>query len=420
MMRLLLALLLILLIPTNANAVAGVEARCTQLIDDGDGGTTCICSEQLDSTDTYLSVSDTSHDWTDSPHATSCASDAPNSAQTPGSVVTLSSAAGNARFTNVAENVSGLIMPAGNTVTNVLRIGPQSEGTGGDVIWLEARQLVFNTDQRMCMRFYKRVDDDYSGAGFGQQTVVPVCLDDPCPLSNISCYTERNKLLQMAFGNELLQLEDQSNDQGCWGPNVGFCGGTPHEGTCAPEGQGCYDNQCDIVPGLKSPTGVACADIVGYEGDTCIAAGHKNLVFENTVGGTPANTVVGNDECNRSSGWCRIEMCVSGNLSAGTGIKEEMQIWTQSGDNTYTLTASTSETYSSGLGGSGVDVGGDWYHGEQGGGGPAIGAGYFSHFMQASWATDSGQWIGAASEVEGGAAAAPSITGASISGGSVQ
>ena len=334
MNRLLLALLLILLIPTNANAVAGVEARCTEL------GSACACSEQLDSTDTYADDNPgVVHNWSESPDASSCALDAPNAA-TP--ITTMESLLLNTAFTNVA--ATGDLAVPGGGVTNVLKKDFNSSDSG-DATWLEARRTVLNAgDERMCIRFYKIVDDDYSGSGSSA-------------ISNITCYSERNKIIQMAFGaNELIQLESLTNDIGCWGPNVGYCDdGVPIGDGGDPEAalNNCYVNG-------DPPT----CTTSGYA-EPCVAAGYKPFAIGGTNDLDPQPSEnsfsFGMEECNKSSGWCRIEVCVDdpNGLDVGTSVTVTARIKKLSTGVEEEVVGFSSFNMGNALGSAGIDAGGD-------------------------------------------------------------
>lgn len=293
----------------TAHAADGVESRCTQL------GTSCLCSEPMDTTDTFFNAGTESHNFTDSPPATECSkfgvyfsTDGPaNDFTTPPAV--------------------GAIATPGGGVGNVV------QAVGGHVIWLTPRQFAATSDQRLCMRYYKRVSNDFSGAGY----------------PGSGCASERNKVFQMAFGaTRLIQIEERSDfGSGCFGPGT-----------------------------------------------------YKNFWIVNhaDANGTPGQFTIDWDDCNESAGWCRFEMCASGNLASGQNIKIEGRI-TALGTGKDEIRTTSSSLWNPGTGFGGTVIGGDVFHGQ--GSGP-IGKQYLTHFIQAAWSTNQGQWIGPACEVEGG------------------
>jgi hypothetical protein len=165
--------------------------------------------------------------------------------------------------------------------------------------------------------------------------------------NNQNCPSERNKIIQYQFGNTQIQLQERANGSVCTGPGTGN----------------------DYAPiTITNPA------ITNYDLSPRVDWG----------------------DCNENEGWCRIEMCATGNLSEGTNIGFEAKITTLSdGVEHY---AEQSVSWSPGTPMRDWS-GGDLYHGQGQGG---KGTEWVSHFMQASFTSDSGQWIGAAYEVEGG------------------
>ena len=131
----------------------------------------------------------------------------------------------------------------------------------------------------------------------------------------------------------------------------------------------------------------------------------------------PGPDQIGIDQCITT--WCRIELCVSGNIQAGTNMTADFYVSTTDGQ----LQASKT----------GISLG------DTGTGTlyllwplnifrePAFGTcqGYreLSHVMQASWDTDSGQTIGPAYEIEGSGGGQPArkhLRGGGFSGGALK
>lgn len=165
------------------------------------------------------------------------------------------------------------------------------------------------------------------------------------------CQSERNKVMQLGFGaSKLVQIEERSDfGSGCYGP-------------------GTYKNFW--IPSHADPTG------------------------------TPGQFTIDWDDCNSSTGWCRFELCVEGDLDAGTGINIEGRITAIAVGKDEIRNTRTSGTWSPGvaLGGFPEGWSADIFHGQ--GSGP-VGKKWISHYMQAAWPTAAGQWIGCAEEVEG-------------------
>jgi hypothetical protein len=116
--------------------------------------------------------------------------------------------------------------------------------------------------------------------------------------------------------------------------------------------------------------------------------------------GDTGNKIPGPDtitptEC--SSTWCRVEMCVSGNVSAGSGLTADFFVDTADGSRSASVTGIN-------LGNAPGSLGHLWplnlYREPQNG--ACNGTAAYSHVMQASWDSDSGQRIGAALEIEAG------------------
>jgi len=303
--------------PSSCNPLtpsSGTEQRCTEL------GTNCDCSEPMNINDGSIL---TGHDFTDSLNPTQC-----------------SNKYGYAFFETDKNNIvtsSEFGMPAGNNVNYVLEI----PAVGANIAWMKGRMSVDNSIKRTCIRYYKMVSIDYSGAGY-----------PGAGPGGSSCPSERNKVIQFQFGGTQVQLQELANDANCHGP------GTPNS----------YNPLVITNP----------ADPGGQIG---------NYYFNN--GG------VRWDDCWSTSGWCRIEMCGSGDLNQGTNINFEAKI---------TPLATGIEHYAvqNVLWNPGVpmksDTAGDLFHGQGQGG---TGTEWISHFMQASWTTNSNQWIGSAYEIEG-------------------
>ena len=143
----------------------------------------------------------------------------------------------------------------------------------------------------------------------------------------------------------------------------------------------------------------------GWYWDSTIDGGETSDAW--TTNGDPGT------ECTGANNWCRVEVCVAGNLVAQTG----MTLYGRVNDaSDGTLLAS--DTWVTGLTGTGSSLSTEveFYRESCSSSTRSV-----SHMMIAEWATDADQWIGAASEIEGGGGAAtPSVSGAAITGGSIQ
>ena len=95
--------------------------------------------------------------------------------------------------------------------------------------------------------------------------------------------------------------------------------------------------------------------------------------------------------------WCRVEMCASGNVLAGSNLSMDMYIATASGSKSGTINDLPFGTAPGGL----SFIWPVMFYREAFQG-ACNGTRQFSHVMQASWNTDAGQTIGPAVEIEGG------------------
>lgn len=203
---------------------------------------------------------------------------------------------------------------------------------GESIVWLKGRMSVDGSIKRSCIRYYKMVSTDYSGVG----------------PNNVGCPSERNKIIQFQFGGTQVQLQERSDGSICTGPGTGN----------------------DYAPiTLTNP-----------------AAGFGNFDLLPRADW---------EDCWNTNGWCRIEMCASGDLNRGENIKFQAKVTSlrdgvdhYSEQNRFWNPGSGMQTFTAG----------DLFHGQGQGG---IGTEWISHFMQASWTTNQNQWIGAASEIEG-------------------
>jgi len=189
-----------------------------------------------------------------------------------------------------------------------------------------------SNDKTVCYRYYKQVDADYGSAGgdYGNPA-------GSCPNS-----TWRNKLMQSEIGGQQVQLEEDAS-YSC--PAVGQFNGISISVDNGPS-SGNYALQPRITLG------------------SCVSAP------------------------------CRIEYCVDGNITAGTGIRYRAQIVPVA---TGVVHAAMTPTISPGGGPSNKYVwGGDMFHSSP------RGDANHGFFMNAVWQSIANQWIGAASEVEGG------------------
>lgn len=236
-------------------------------------------------------------------------------------------------------------MPAGNTVDRVIQLigAGEAEGTGS-IVWLRGRMTVPDNIKRTCIRYYKMVSNDYSGVG----------------PNSVGCPSERNKIIQAQFGNQQNQMQERADGSICTGPGTGN----------------------DYSP-------ITITNVMNNPGE-----GNVNLAPR-----------VDWEDCWQTNGWCRIEMCVSGNLNQGTNINIAGNIHTlwDGVDHHGDSAAERGYTTNPGVP-MRADTAGDLFHGQGRGG---KGKEWISHFMQASWTTDDNQWIGAAYEVEGGKGGPP-------------
>ena len=231
-------------------------------------------------------------------------------------------------------------MPGGNQVDRVLRIAEDSDS----VNWIRGAESTPSDTRRMCVRYYATYDTDFSGVGENGK----------------GCPTERNKMVQFGFATHNVQLQESVNPTGCHGP------GTPN-----PDYLRIYlTNTSSGNYYLKNASG-------------------QNVTF---------------DKCWANTGWCRVEVCVGGEIAAGR-IYTEARITTLSNGDVYEASQPRTPLINMGSFGDPSPTGADLYHGQGSIGG--LGDYYISHFMEAVWSTDGGQWIGAASEIEGGGGPLP-------------
>lgn len=224
-------------------------------------------------------------------------------------------------------------MPAGNTVDRVLEI-PED---GASVNWIRGEESAPSSTKRMCVRYYATYDENFSGVG----------------QNGAGCPSERNKMVQFGFQGANVQLQEAVNPQGCHGP-----------GTANPDYQPIYLTNTAI----------------------------SNYYLRNASGDYATF-----DKCWKGTGWCRVEVCVAGDIASGQNVYTEARMTMLSDGDVYSARQGN-RTNMGNFGGG--QTGADLYHGQ----GPIGGLGgyYISHFMQASWSSDSGQWIGAANEIESG------------------
>lgn len=193
---------------------------------------------------------------------------------------------------------------------------------------------------RVCQRHYLRVSDDFTGTGYP---------GDGCP-------TERNKIMQIGFNSGGSTQVAQVGERADFGPGTS-CG-----------------------PGI-----------------------FRNFVTTIDALGFTQNFSTSFSDCDSSSGWCRFEQCVSGNMETGTGISIEVRITPLSTGISETKdngTVATPVNFSGAMGQFAESFSADIFHGQGTGG--DTGEKWISHFMEAHFPTNSGQWIGAACEIEGG------------------
>ncbi len=234
---------------------------------------------------------------------------------------------------NRVRTINEFGMPAGNSVDRVLEIAED----GASVNWIRGEESAPSSTQRMCVRYYATYDENFSGVG----------------QNGAGCPAERNKMVQFGFQGANVQLQEAVNPQGCHGP-----------GTSNPAYQPIYLTNTAI----------------------------SNFYLQNNQGDYATF-----DKCWKSNGWCRIEVCVAGNIASGQNVYTEARMTMLSDGDVYAARQGN-RTNMGNFGGG--QTGADLYHGQGSVGG--YGGYYISHFMQASWSSDSGQWIGAATEIESG------------------
>ncbi len=336
---LLLVGLLFLAVPLAALA-GGEEQACTDLIDDGDSATTCVCSEPLDEGgESFPNVGDHQYDYVQTTDPTDCTGE-----------VAVWIIDTNSDSLEAALEAK---MPAANTVEYVLKIKAHSTGFQnntwiGNGIKTSTPSFSLAGINRLCMRYYYNVTADYSGTG----------------ANNVGCYSERNKIFQMTFsgtGDFMQSSETAPSGSGCTGPTAD----SPYTRTYKQHVLVLNAGSVDQAYNLENP---ATTDITFF---MC------------------------------QDDWCRVETCVSGDLDA-TGSKtlevvETIIDGTEEANNIYTATSATATGVPPLTG-----LGGDMYHGQTDHVDGPQGHRYMSYFMVAAWDTDSGQFIGAACEVEGG------------------
>lgn len=169
--------------------------------------------------------------------------------------------------------------------------------------------------------------------------------------NNVGCPSERNKMLQFSFGNASpYQLVE---------PAGSTCAGPPGSGLSP------YRAFSSVQHGMAS-------------------GGDRSLL--------PSADW---SACFVGESWCRAEACVHGNLSSGTGIYVDARVNKVNGGSVHELLNHGPVNPGQRLSLASADL----YHGQ--GSGP-VGTRYISHFMQAAWSTNNGQWIGPAAEIETG------------------
>jgi len=298
-------------IVSTQQATSGVESRCSDLINDGDSGTTCVASEPMEHSGTASAIGG-AYDFADSADAYE---------------MTFSLVA--------ADNdiVAETNMPTGNTVDRVFRMRSSAGSANWAYCTTKMQAAITTGTQRICMRYYAQVSSNFA----------------PASENNQSCDTERNKLLQINFDGDLTyQLQEEVNNTGCY---------------AAPNWHEIYLTH-------------------NYDGGT--GDGNAYLV----EGGSNYPTFA-----NCESDWCRLEVCVTGDIDAGNDLTGQAWLVDMNGDTTYT------ETTAEGDRGGALSLAGfDWFHGQ---GTTNTGTMDVSHAMCAAF--DSGTaTIGAACEIEGG------------------
>lgn len=169
--------------------------------------------------------------------------------------------------------------------------------------------------------------------------------------NNAGCPSERNKLLQFSFGSgSPYQVSELPGPQ---------CQGPPGSGL-AP-----YGDISSMQHGMSS-------------------GGARSL-----------QPPVDWTSCFEGEGWCRLESCVHGDLQAGRNIYVDTKLKALATGTEHVILNHGPVNPGQALSLAAADI----FHGQ--GIGPR-GSRFLSHFMQAAFSSNNGQWIGAAHEVEGG------------------
>lgn len=295
---------LILAVAAPEADAAAAEKRCTDL------GSDCICSEPMNVNDGTLSPSG----WnpSDSPSSTECRSRFMESSCSSGSLTT----------TRIDDLDYGGSNPPGFAFRS----------TGTECFtWLVGEDGAPGADQRLCSRFYVRVDNNFVGAG----------------QKNGGCPREDFKMWDMCNGHPNCSQMTENTGSGCGSA------GNYHRWVLNVDSLSIENNYF-----LTSP------DNFSWEGCRKDASGN--------------------------GGWCRVEICASGDLD-GNGSKQYQAKVTALDSGRVAQATSTAA--------SGAPLDQFHFNFDLEGNAPA---GYeVAYYMEASWPSNSGQFIGPAAEIEG-------------------
>lgn len=238
-------------------------------------------------------------------------------------------------------------MPVGATVGNVFDWTQPNPNEGSDAI-KGRMDLITSATRRVCMRYYMQ---DKSTVNWGTQ---------PCPPEDPS--NSGFKLMQFLYLGEL-----QVSMGGAYGSGFGFWVEGGSHGFSGPDAG-------DFFPSWDS--------------------------------NPPTSAALRPEDCFNE--WCIIELCVAGNVQAGTNLTADYHHRNMSGTHHYDKIGI--QIGNSNAGSGITDIQPLMLYGDR----CTVGR-RFSHVMQASWDNDAGQTIGPAYEIEGGSGGGNPPVGVAIS-----
>lgn len=171
-----------------------------------------------------------------------------------------------------------------------------------------------------------------------------IVTDDYSGQGNLSCPTQRNKLAQMTFDTTTPQIQERSDTDACSGPGYGA---------------------------------------------------YREFWLDTQTSGTILSPSIRFSDCNESTGWCGVELCIGSSSDLDTTATKSIEAYMWQVDSGSESSATVSESHGPATG---AYFGADLYHG---GGTGAAGSRFISAFMAAEWSTNAGQRIGTACEIEG-------------------